>query len=174
MNGAGGRDWRALLLGLATVAVLAYTAWLRFAPRPWADPPAPGTTAPPRILKMRGETAPRLLLDLRGHVAWIVFGPADADNIAALRRFEQSHPLFRLIVATPEGAPETPDTNASFSDATRRSFGARDLPLHVLIDEEGRVLATARGDGREGWERLLAAARERLKQLEPVLPERFA
>jgi hypothetical protein len=169
------------ILGLIALVVLGYTAWLRFGPRPWPEPPAAGSAAPPLVLRMPGEDSPRLLLGLRDQVAWVVFEPSrrgdvseEPDGIAPLRRFARSHPLFRLIVAAPDGEEAgAPDRDAFYPEATRRAFGAKALPFHVLIGEDGRILGTARGDDREALEGLLAVARERLKRLEPTPPDRF-
>lgn len=174
------RDRTSLALGLTALAVLGYTAWLRFGPEPWPATPAAGSAAPPLILRQPGEDAPKLLLGLRDQVVWITFepgrrgadAPSDPDSLATLRRFGRSHPLFRLIIAAPDG-DERADCDAFFPETTRRAFGAKELPLHVLIGEDGKVLGSARGGDREALEGLLAVARDRLKRLEPTPPDRF-
>jgi hypothetical protein len=47
-------------------------------------------------------------------------------------------------------------------------------PLHVLIDEDGRILALARGAGRPTIARIADQARRRLAELDPLDHTRFA
>ncbi len=62
------------------------------------------------------------------------------------------------------------------SAETRRRFGvaSADLPVHLLIGPDGRVMALARGEGRQTIERIAEQAKQELDHLDPTGDTRFA
>ena len=62
------------------------------------------------------------------------------------------------------------------SPATRRRFGiaSADPPVHFLIGADGRLVAMARGEGRQTIERIAEQAKQELDRLEPAGETRFA
>ena len=77
------RDWRtsgnrrhssrrmdrvSVFLALATLEIVGWTAWMRFAPSPRPDPPAVGSALPPLPLIDLETSGPLILLGLKGKV----------------------------------------------------------------------------------------------------------
>jgi hypothetical protein len=170
-------DWVTVFLGLATLLIVGWTAWLRFGPAP------------------RPETAePLVLLGLRGKVVWVVFWSAGSPSgreslvkLEAVWKRLKPHQRFTLVAAAVDsGQPER--VRAAVAEVrstlpvylagpeTRRRFGVEDAdpPLHLLIDPQGRVAALARGAGQETIDRLASQARGWLDELDPLRNTRFA
>ena len=150
----------AVLAGV-TVLALAWTAWLRFGPEAAIEPPGVGTPAPLIRLLDPATSEPLVSPGLHGRVVWLAFcaadGPTGESDVAALQRVWtrlKDRPRFTLLAATVGSPPRLSQaaTRPSMpiylaSPETRRAFGAdgRHLPLHVLVDETGRVGAVAQG-----------------------------
>ena len=187
-------DWLTVFLGLATLVIVAGTAYLRFGPAPRPEPPAVGSALPPLRLINLETSEPLVLLGLRGKVVWVVFWSAgSASGREGLSRLEEAwrrlkpHQKFTLVTAAVDSVQ--PDrVRKALSDArsrlpaylagpeTCRQFGVAgaDPPLHLLVDPQGRVAALARGSGQETIDRLAAQARGWLDELDPLRNTRFA
>lgn len=182
------------LMVLVTVLALAGTAWLRFGPTPQAEPPKVGAVSPPLRLLDPVTAEPLVLIGLRGKVVLVSFwsagtrpGRADLAELDKVWDRLKTHSRFAMAaVAVEADRPE--QVKAARSEAlasvpvylappeTIRSFGAvgADLPMHVLIDDEGRVAAVARGRGRALLEGLIRQAGDLLDALGPLGNTRFA
>ena len=179
------------LLAAVTVVALGWAGWLRFGPEAALEPPGCRRSSAPHKAARYGDLraagpprAPRpsgLALVLGGLAARRVsptsqhlnaFGPGSRTVAGSpclprasilLLRLSQAptKPRLPVYLATPE---------------TRRAFGAdaRHLPLHVLIDETGRVGAVAQGMRPETLARLKQQAEAWLDALEPLGTTRFA
>ena len=187
-------DWLTVFLGLATLVIVAGTAYLRFGPAPRPEPPAVGSALPPLRLINLETSEPLVLLGLRGKVVWVVFWSAgSASGREGLPRLEEAwrrlkpHQKFTLVAAAVDsGQPDR--VRKALADArsrlpvylagpeTCRQFGVAgaDPPLHLLVDPQGRVAALARGSGQETIDRLAAQARGWLDELDPLRNTRFA
>jgi hypothetical protein len=179
-------------MATVTVAALAWVVWLRLGPPKFGEPPAVGSVAPPlRLLDVEtGE--PLVLLGLRGKVVWVVFWSADSPSARGdLARLDRAYRRLRgfsrfMMMAAAVEATEPDRVDAVLAAAkgtppvylaspeTRRAFGAGELPLHVLIDEEGLVAAVATGMSPDVLSRLGDQAERRLDDLEPLGRARFA
>ncbi len=187
-------DWLSVVLAAVTVALVGWTAWLRFGPASRPEPPAVGQTLPPiRLLDL--ETAePRLVLGSKGKVTWIVFWSADSPSAtASLLKLEgvwkrlKSHKRFTMVTAAANSdrPQRVRDALAEIHAAvpaylagpeTLRRFGAEqaDPPLHLLIDGEGRIAALLRGAGQDAINRLADQVETWLEEMEPLGNTRFA
>jgi hypothetical protein len=178
----------AVLAGV-TVVALAWAGWLRFGPEAAPEPPGVGTLAPHVRLLDPATSEPLVLLGFHGRVVWLTFwaagGPAGESELAALESVWgrlKDRPRFTMIAATVDTPPRrslAPKARLPVYRATpetRRAFGAdaRHLPLHVLIDESGRVGAVAQGMRPETLARLTKQAEASLDALEPLGTTRFA
>lgn len=193
-------DRIAALLALVTSVALVSVLWFRYGPGAGrsaeADHPGPGTRVPALVLADAETGAPRVvsLGGPVGRVVWVTFWSASAPDAGAdLEALEpvwarlRSRSRFTMVVAAVESdrpevvraardAARTTIPVAVAPPATRRAFGAegRGLPIHVLIDEEGRVVALARDRDEASLERLTNQAERRLDDLEPLGRSRFA
>ena len=84
----GRLDRVCLSLGLMTLVVVGWTAWLRFSPRSRPEPPAVGQALPPlRLLDLK-TSEPMILLGSKGKVTWLVFwsanSPSESTGLARL------------------------------------------------------------------------------------------
>jgi hypothetical protein len=183
-------DWPSAAMALATCLALAGTGWLRFGPPSRAEPPKVGSSPPPLRLLDPVEAEPVVLLGLRGKVVWLTFWSAGSPSTRAdLRALDEiwkqfkSRPHFALAAAALEW--DRPDqVRAAVQGAgvtvpiylatpeTRRAYGVDKTPLHILLDEDGHVLAIASGTGTLA--RLTELAEQRLDLLEPPRHGRFA
>lgn len=190
----GGFDKVSALMALVASVALAWAAWLRFGPGPEAAPPPLGTPAPALRLRDPATAEPLVLLGLHGRVVWLTFwsagppsGPTDLADLEAVWTRLKSRPRFAMAaLAADPGRPEllraavaaTKATLPAYpaSPETVRSYGATPahLPLHVLIDADGRVGAVAQGRGPATLARLAAQATRWLDELEPLGKTRFA
>lgn len=169
-------------MALVTVAALAGTAWLRLRPRPMADPPAVGQLAP--LLKLTPIDAPPVgPLGAPGKVVWLAFWSArsDPNGLAPLVPVWgrlKDHPRFALLAVAVDGDPRAsgrPALPTYLADAaTVRAFGVARPPLHVLLDEEGRVAALAHDSSPATLGRLRRRAEDLLREIEPLGKERLA
>ncbi len=178
------------LLAAVTVVALAWTGWLRFGPERATEPPAIGTPAPRLRLLDPATSEPMVLLGLRGRIIWLVFwsagGRAGSSDLEALERTWvrlKDRPRFSMVAAAVDQPPRVVQAESKSrlpvylaTPETQRAFGAnaRHLPLHVLIDETGRVGAVAQGMGSETLARLTEQAEAWLDALEPPGKTRFA
>jgi hypothetical protein len=187
-------DSTAALVALTTVVALSWFGWRRFGPGPAAEPPGIGVVPPPLRLLDADTGEPLVLLGLKGKVVWVAFWSAESaagrSDLSALgrvwERFKARRRFAMVAVAVDAGPadglrealaaarPRPPTYRAT--PETRRAFGAtgRDLPIHLLIDETGRVAAVARGGGTDTLARLAEQAERRLDELEPFGDARFA
>jgi hypothetical protein len=185
----------ALMSGI-TIAALIGAARLRYGPWPTPEPPpvTVGTEAPPLRLLDLETSDPLVLVGLRGKVVWVVFWSAAAPSgraclpeLAAAVKTLRAHRRFAVVTAAAESGNPTSVRDAVAaagvdlpvylaSRETLRRYGARraDPPLHVLIDEDGRVIALARGAGRPTLDRIAQQARLRLDVLDPLGETRLA
>jgi hypothetical protein len=179
---------------VATVLALAGTAWLRYGPIPTAGPPKVGATPPPLRLLDPVTAEPMVLIGLRGKVVWVSFwsagtrsGRADLAELDEVWDRLKARPGFAMAAVAVEA--DRPERVRAARSATRanvpvylastetiRAFGAvgGDLPLHILIDDEGRVAAVVRGRGRVILDRLARQAEGLLDALQPLGNTRFA
>ena len=141
---------------------------------------------PPLKLRDPSTNEPQFWTAARGHVTWLSFltlkhprGSSDLIELNRIWRELQSRSAFSGLAIVCDDGPipaliDMPLANAT--DATRQAFlrPETDLAmLHYLIDEEGKIIAIARGSGA-ALDRLLLLARDRLKFLEPVDQSKFA
>jgi hypothetical protein len=181
-------------MGVVTAAALLAAAWQRFGPSSAPEPLAVGAEAPLLRLLDLETSDPLVLVGLQGKVVWVVFWSAAAPSgrsclpeLAAAWKGLKAHRRFSLVTAAVEaGDPGRVRATVAASGVdlpvylaspqTRRRFGAErgDPPLHVLIDDQGQVIAMARGAGRATIERIADLARRRLDELDPLGQTRFA
>jgi hypothetical protein len=182
------------IMVVVTAVSLFGAAWLRTR-RPSADePPAVGAIAPPLRLLELETSEPVVLVGLRGKVVWVVFWSADSTSarsdlaaIESARTSLKARARFAMVPAAVETdhpgrvRAMTAETGAKLpvylaSAETRRRFGAdeSDLPLHVLIDAEGRIATMARGVSDQTIDRITSEARKLLDELGPIDDTRFA
>jgi len=184
------------LMSMVTVAALIGAAWLRFGPSssPESMVLTVGEPAPAlRLLDLK-TSDPLALIGLKSKVVWVVFwsagSPAGRSCLAELApawRGLRVHRRFALVTAAIEaGDPGRVRTAVAAlgvdlpvylaSRQTQRQYRAQhaDPPLHVLIDAEGTVIATARGADRATIQRIADLARRRLDELDPLEPFRLA
>ena len=179
---------------VATALALAGTAWLRYGPVPQAEPPKVGATPPPLRLLDPVTGEPLVLIGLRGKVVWVSFWsagtrPGRADLAAIDKVWDRLKTRSRFAMAAVAVEADRPEQVRAARSESRasvpvylaspesiQSFGAvgADLPLHLLIDDEGRVAAVARGRGGAILERLTRQAGDLLDALEPLGKPRFA
>lgn len=191
---ARGFDAASAAMALVTAVALVWAAWLRFGPAPPTEPPTVGALAPALRLLDPATSDPLVLLGLRDKVVWVTFwsagpptGRSDLADLEAVWTRFRAHPKFAMAaLAVESDRPEwlrdaVSATKASLptylvSPETRRSFGAgpRHLPLHVLIDPTGRVVAVAQGRGPAVLARLADQAERWLDELGPSGKARFA
>jgi hypothetical protein len=146
-----------------------------------------------RLLDVK-TSEPLVLVGLAGRVVWVVFWSAAAPSgraclpeLAAAWKGLKWHPRFALVTAAVEAGD--PGSVSAVVEAggwdlpvylagpeTRRQFGAGsgDPPLHILIDEDGRIMVMARSASRATIERIADQARRRLDELDPLGQTRFA
>lgn len=187
-------DWWTVFLGVATLTIVAATAWLRFGPSPRPEPPAVGSALPPLRLISLENAEPLLLLGPKGKVVWVVFWSAgSASGRECLPRLEDAwkrlrpHARFAMVAAAVDSSQpdhvRTTITGARSSlpvylapPETCRRFGVAgaDPPLHLLIDPQGKIAALARGSGQDTIDRLASQARSWLDELDPLRNTRFA
>ena len=184
-------DWPAAAMAAVTTAALVWAAWLRFGPPPPPEPPAPGAWPPPLHLLDPADGEPVLLMG-RGKVVWVTFwstaSPSAAADLARLdrawsglkgrRRFlavaaavdaDRPGRVAGVLAAARAGRPAYLAT-----PGTRRAFGVGEPPLHVLIDESGRVAAVARGWRDATLDRLARQAGAALDVADPGGDARLA
>jgi hypothetical protein len=176
------------MAAIAAVA-LAATAWLRLRPEPLPQPPAVGSPAP--LLKLTPVDAPPVgLLGAPGKVTWLTFWSARSDpkalvHLEAVWQRLKDRPRFAMFAVAVEadGAPLVRSARAAAGatvptyladPATRRGFGVARTPLHVLLDEEGRVADVATGSDPATFDRLRRRAEALLQEIEPLGKERLA
>lgn len=177
----------ALVAGVA----VAWTVWIRFGSDADVEPPRVGAAFPPLRLLDANTAQPVVLFGLRGRVVWVTFWSASSPSgLAELDRVWDrlgSRRGFSMVAAAVDapsaGRIRTLVDRAKTSlpvylaaPETRRAFGvtARNVPLHLLIDESGQVGAVAQGASRDTFARLVAQAERWLDEMEPLGKTRFA
>jgi hypothetical protein len=178
----------AIMAAIAAIA-LAATAWLRFRPAPMPEPPPVGSLAP--LMKLTPVDAePVGPLGAPGKVTWLTFWSVRSDP-KALVPLEavwvrlKDRPRFAMFAVAVEADGAAPVRSAKAAagttvptyladPATRRAFGVGRPPLHVLLDEEGRVAAVATGSDPATFDRLRRRAEALLQEIEPLGKERLA
>jgi hypothetical protein len=185
-------------MAVVTGLALAWAAWLRFGPGPTPEPPTVGGAPPSSVLRLLDpNTSEPLRLPLTGparRVVWVSFwsaaapgSRADLTGLQAAWSRLKARPRFVMAAAAIEAdRPAAVREAAAAAGATlpvylappetRRAFGAgpENLPLHLLIDETGRVGAVARGGDSPTLTRLADQAERWLDELEPLGRARFA
>ncbi len=187
-------DFASVAMAAVTVAALLGAAWYRSGASLRPTPLAVGDLAPPLHLLDLNTAEPLVLAGPRGNVVWVVFwsadSPAGRSSLALLERTWsqlKTHRRFTLVTAAAEAdqsarvravvAQNAKKLPVYLADPdTRRHYGALrpDPPLHILIDTNGRIMALARGAGRQTIERFADLARSRLEELDPLGATRFA
>jgi len=187
-------DRVSVFLAMATLVIVGWTAWMRFAPSPRPDPPAVGSPLPPLPLIDLQTSEPLVLLGLKGKVVWVVFWSAGTPSgDASLSRMDsvwnrlKSDRRFSLVaVAVNSNEPQrVRDALAKHHASlpaylagpeTLRRFGAgtADPPFHLLCDAQGRIAAITRGGGQGTIDRLEAQVQGWLEELDPMENTRFA
>jgi len=182
----------ALMAVVAAIAIL-WAGWLRFGPPPLPEPLAPGAKLPPLKLIDPETNEPILLLGLRDKVVWVTFWSANApqalSDLADLQRIwtrfsprskfamvavavdlEEPGPLLEMLANTKASLPaylaEKQTRNRFGTDAVR-------LPMHLLIDETGKVSAVAQGRDGATFARLTEQTKQRLDAIDPIGQPRF-
>lgn len=177
------------LMLLVTLVALVGAGWLRFGRSTTPEPASAtvGAGAPPLQLIDPETAKPIVLTGLKDKVAWIVFWSAASpsgrsclvDLESATRRLRM-HRRFAMVAAAVE-LDDPAKVREAVREAgfklsvylagpeTRRRFHAEsaDPPMHVLIDADGRILATARGSGEPTVRRVAEMARDRLDEIDP-------
>jgi len=192
-------DWVSAAMALVTSVAIVWAFWLRFAPgnAPRVEPPAVGSS-PPALRLLDRETSRPIspgLIGPRGRVVWLTFwsaatasGRADLPGLESVWARLKARPRFVMAAAAVESdRPEAVRSALAGVKATlpvylappetRRAFGAEavaNLPLHLLIDESGKVGAIAHGGGDATLSRLADQAERWLDELEPLGRTRFA
>ncbi len=183
----------AVMLGF-TVIFLLGSAWIRFGPKEKPPSLVVGDIAPLiRLNDLEGQE-PIVMLGLRNRVLWLTFwsvkSPEDRRDFRQLeriwKRFE-GDPGFALLVSAiatddPRGVhSEVASKRLKFpvylaSPETCRDFGAEpeELPLHFIIDADGRILAISHGRRDGSLDQLEELVRSRLKMRNPAGGSRFA
>lgn len=188
-----GFDKTSAALTVLTLSALAWVAWLRFGPPAPTEPPGVGKSVPALRLLDLSTAEPLVLMGLRGKVVWVTFwsaavpdGPADLAALESVWKRLKPHSKFAMAAAADSARPELARAAVATSRAdlpaylatpeTLRAFGARpgNLPLHVLLDPFGRVLAVARGRNRATLSRLADQAEQELDKIELLGKTRFA
>ncbi len=187
-------DRTSAVMAAVTIVALLTFVWFRIGSSTSGKPLAVGDPAPLLRLVDLDSSEPLLVLGLKGKVVWIVFWSAEApdapQSLSAIARASskiRAHRRFSIFTAAVGAAkPDRVRAAAAESGAALplylasadsiRRFGAEnaDPPLHVLIDENGQVIALARGTGSSTLERLADQAERRLDELDPQGTTRFA
>jgi hypothetical protein len=187
-------DRTSAVMAAVTIVALLTFVWFRIGSSTSGKPLAVGDPAPLLWLVDLDSSEPSPVLGLKGKVVWIVFWSAEApdapQSLAAIAHASsklRAHRRFNMFTAAVGAAkPDRVRAAASQSGAALpiqlasadsiRRFGAEnaDPPLHVLIDEDGRVIALARGAGHSTLDRLAEQAERRLDELDPQGTTRFA
>ena len=177
---------------IASIAIV-WAAWLRFGPPPTPEPLSPGVKLPALRLIDPETNEPVLLIGLRDKVVWVTFwssiaSEADSDLIDLQRvwnRFKNREKFAMAAVAVDEAKVGLLRALVAKSKVslpvylaapeTRKRFGADavKLPLHMLVDETGRIAAVAQGREGATLARLAEQARQRLDKIDPIGNSRF-
>jgi hypothetical protein len=186
-------DWPGWLMACMTVIALGAVLWLRFGPRSRPEPPGVGRVMAALRLLDPETGNPVVLPGLRGKIVWVSFlslaatsGRTDFDDLERIWKRFRSHERFAMAaVSIDADRPDLLRTALHDSGATlpaylatpgtTRALGAegRALPLHILIDETGRIIAILKG--KASLDSLAEQVEERLEELEPPpLKKRFA
>ena len=181
-------------MAIATALALGWFVWNRLEPSAQPDPPKVGAV-PPRLRLVDPETGePLVLFGLRGKVVWITFWSMDAgpsrtllDELGKAETRLHARGRFSMIAVAAE-----PDRAQAVRAAARaakgsvpvylatpetlRAYGVApgQLPLHLLIDDDGRVGVIAQGADPNTISRLAHQAEAWLDALEPFGGARFA
>jgi hypothetical protein len=187
-------DLISAMMSAVTVTAIVGVGWLRYGPTSPAAGLAMDAEAPPlRLLDVR-TSEPMVLIGLGDRVVWVVFWSAAAPSgRECLEEMERAwerlkaHRRFAMVAAAVEvdkaasvrGVMEGAGVHLPVylaSPEMQRQFQVQgaDPPLHVLIDEGGRVIATARHAGRPTVDRIAEQVRRRLQELDPIGETRFA
>lgn len=186
-----GIDWLSAVMALVTGVAVAWTVWLRYGPEAAVEPPAVGGRLPALRLQDARTGEPAILFGMQGRVVWVTFWSTRAEpELSELTRVWKrlgSRRGFTMVAAAvdePSADRVRQILEKQGSDLpiyrapeeTRRRFGVdgRNLPLHVLVDEQGTIGAVARGVGRETVTRLIEQAEAWLDEMEPLGKTRFA
>lgn len=177
-------------MAVATALALVWFAWERLKPLPPRDPPKVGATPPPLRLIDPETNEPLILLGLRGKVVWVTFwsstAPSSRDLLDELGKVEKrlhARGRFSMIaVAVDRHEPlraRAPKETVPFylaTPETLRSYGiaSAQLPLHILIDDDGHIGVIAQGADPETVARLSHQAEQWLDALEPFGGAHFA
>jgi hypothetical protein len=184
-----------VIMMAVTATALVGAIWLKTKGTPANEPPSVGAIAPPLRLLDRETSEPLVLVGQRGKIVWVVFwsatSPSASSSLAAIER--ASDPLrarrrFTMVAAAAADTDQTAQVRAAVAESqvklpvylasalTLRLYGAGagSLPLHVLIDADGRIAAIARETGTHTIERIAKQAARLLDEMAPEDDTRFA
>jgi hypothetical protein len=171
-----GPDLVNALLVMVTIIFLIGSCWIRFGTSTNRPSLAVGDLAPSLHLRdLNGE--PLIVLGLWGKVVWLTFWSATSrEGLIVVDRLDQiwrgldkegGFASFSLVIddVEPEIVRDLIATRSLrlpaylASAETCRDYGAAagDLPLHVVINDDGRILAITRGSDLEEIEEMVKA-----------------
>jgi hypothetical protein len=183
-----------VIMMVVTATALVGAIWLKTKGTPVNEPPSVGAIAPPLRLLDRETSEPLVLVGQRGKIVWVVFWSATSqsassslaaierasDPLRARRRFTMvaaaadTDQTARVRAAVAESQVKLPVYLASALTLRLYGAGAGSLPLHVLIDADGRIAAIARETGTHTIERIARQAGRLLDEMGPEDDTRFA
>lgn len=189
-----GFDKVSAALAFVASVVVAWFVWFLVGPPLAAEPPALGTRPPTLRLIDPATAEPLVLLGLRGKVVWLTFwsadgptGESDLADLEAVWTRLKSRPGFAMAALSIDAGRSGRLREAVLSAGatlpvylatpeTRRAFGAgaSHLPLHVLIQADGRIGAVVQGHGADTLARLAAQVERRLDEIGPPDRGRFS
>jgi peroxiredoxin len=182
------------MMMVVTATALVGAIWLKVKGTTANDPPRVGAMAPPVRLLDFETSEPLVLVGQRGKVVWLYFWSAESTSgragltaverasvvLRARSRFAlvaaavDSDQPARVRAAVAESRLNLPVYLASIETLQRYGVVAGSLPLHILIDADGRIAAIARETGPQTIERIAGQARRLLDELGPPDDTRFA
>ncbi|WP_422930167.1 TlpA family protein disulfide reductase [Singulisphaera sp. PoT] len=179
------------VMALVTSVALATTIYMRYGPEKPNESLGLGESMPPLRLRDLETLEPLVLVGLKGKVVWVSFwDQAKGEDLLALEKATdgmKSRKKFTVVVAAVDERNAAAFRKAVAeakvglptylaSEETRKRFGAEgsSLPLHVLVDREGKVGAVAHGSRPETLKRLEDQAERWLDEMEPPGASRFA
>lgn len=187
-------DLLTVLMTACTGLFLFASLWLRLGPEPRKNPPRVGTPSPRIELTDLEGRKKVVFTGFDGKIVWLTFWPSFADraglDLESLERIwkrYEGHRNFTMIVASTEvvdieGVQPTVrvqgETLPMYRAASKTcdDFGVvrPSLPVHFVIDSDGRILASSREIQGDPLPELEKVVRSRLDELDPGGRVRFA
>jgi len=186
-------DLLTALMAACTGLFLIASLWMRFGPEPRSQPPRVGSLAPRIELTDLDGKEKFVFTGPTGKLIWIAFCSTNSDrakeDLKALERIwkrYEGHRSFLLLVAieaddvdpldskVAQVTEEIPTYRATVQTRDRFGLSRELLPVHFVIDGDGRILTSSleiRGDSVNELEKIVRA---RLEELDPGGGARFA